>query len=213
MHGTVRLLLGLALLLSLTACTTNRPVALSLDPNPAAQSEASSATVASSTTDATAAVGKEQTILSAVPAALESAAKATADQGTKIPDLSQATPKIVAYIFVARTGKLDYLFEVRDDGRAYELYAYPTKPDPAKLMGGELPADEAALLQPPSGTREIAAAAAVKAIMEKSPAGRAQVFIYGYNLGFVDKSGAPVTSPGGQPFQISVDPNGKLVEI
>ena len=212
MHGTVRLMLGFALLLSLTACATNRPVALSLDPNPAA-SAASSSTVVSPAIDATAAAAKEQTILSAVPAALESAAKATADQGSKMPDLSQATPKIVAYILVARTGKLDYLFEVRDDGQAYELYAYPTKPDPAKLMGGELPADEAALLQSPSGASEVAAAAAVKAIMEKSPAGKAEVYIYGYNLGFVDKSGALVTSPGGEPFQISVDPNGKLVEI
>ena len=98
-------------------------------------------------------------------------------------------------------------------GRPTSCTHYPNKPDPAKLMGGELPADEAALLQPPSGASETAAAAAVKAIMEKSPAGGAEVFVYGYNIGFVDKSGAIVTSPGGEPFQISVDPNGKVVEI
>jgi hypothetical protein len=205
----------IAVLLSLVACATDRPVVLSLDPSPAATSALATSTAGatSPTADASATITREQAVLAAVPAALKSAKQASSETGAKLPDLSQATPKITSYVLIARAGKLSYPFEVREDGQAYELFGYPAKPNPAKLMGDVMPADEAALLQQPSGAREIAAAAAVKAVMEQSPAGGAEIFIYGYNIGFVDAQGRAIASPEGGAFQISVDPSGKLVGL
>lgn len=209
------LLLGAAVALSLGACSKKAVVRLSPTVGAPASSSSASATVDTSRASdaATATAGHEQGILAAVPAALVSAAQVTAEQGVKMPDVSAATPEIASYILVARTGKLDYLFEVMGDGQAYELYRYPDKPNPAKLEGGELPKDEAASLVLPLGARETAAAAAVKAVMDKVPAADAAVFIYGYNIGFIGRDGRPVMSPEGGAFRISVDPSGRLVEI
>ena len=214
------LLLAAAVALSLTACAKKVTPSPSATPGPTSGSapatgalEASASAVASPAPVASIPVNHDLVILGGVPAALKSAAQVAADQDTKLPDLSTATPEITSYILVARTAKNDYLFEVFGDGKAYEMYEYPKKPNPAKLHGGKLPSEEASVLQEPRSAGETSASAAVQAVMDKSPAGQARVFIYGYNIGFVGKNGKPVKAPEGGRFLISVDPSGKLVEM
>ena len=209
------LVLTAALALSLGACskkTAEKPVPTAT--RPAASTPGSSAAPATTSAAGSAASGtREGVVFAALPEALKSAAEAAKEEGFKLPDVSGAKPSIKSIELVARTGKLDYLFEVFADGKVYELYAYPEKPNPASLTEAELSPEEVAVLEPPLGAKETAAAEAVKALMAKSPAGgTVDVLIYGYSIGFTGKDGKPVLFEG-EPFLIEVDPKGKLVGV
>ncbi len=91
-------------------------------------------------------VDREQVVLARVPKALKSAKQATAEQGTKLPDLAGATAR--DHVVHLRRARGEGRLPVRGVRRwqAYEIYEYPKKPNPAKLMGGELPPEEAKIL-------------------------------------------------------------------
>lgn len=199
------LLLVVALPTALSACST-APVATDPDGTTTAQ-------VRPAKVDPYAAIpteGEHETsAVEAVAEALKYVEKTTKEQGREVTDLSGGTPTLVSYTLQARVGERTCLFEVRGDGKAYELYRYPDTPDPEKLFWQDSVVGGAARVAEPLGTGETAAAAAVRKIVEEADAGGdVKVSIYGYNFYWITEDGTPVKTPGGSPFTLLIDPSG-----
>lgn len=151
----------------------------------------------------------ERAAVEAVVEALKYVEKTTQEQGREVTDLSQGTPTLVSYTLQAKAGKRTCLFEVRGDGKAYELYRYPATPDPAKLFWQDSTLSKGARMAEPLGTGETAAAAAVGKVVEDAATGEdVTVSIYGYNFYWIKDDGTPVSTPGGAPCTLSIDPEG-----
>lgn len=151
----------------------------------------------------------EKAAYDAVPAALAYVQKTTREQKRTVTDVSAGTPTLVSYTLEARVGDRVSLFEVRGDGKAYELYRYPASPDPAKLFWQNVSGASGARLVEPLGAGESAAAAAVAKVMEQAvPGQKATIQIQGYNFYWIKKDGTPVNTPGGSPFTMMIDPSG-----
>jgi hypothetical protein len=151
----------------------------------------------------------EQAAYAALPAALASAQKTTRQQKRPVTDVSAGKATLVSYTLQAKVGDRLVLFEVRGDGKAYELYRYPVTPDPAELFWQDARVAQGAHLAKPAGPGETAAAAAVEKIVEAAAPGQAStILVYGYNFYWIKPDGTPVNTPGGSPFTISIDPAG-----
>jgi len=154
----------------------------------------------------------EQAAYDAVPAALSSAQKTTKAQKRPVTDVTSAKATLVSYTIQVEQGARLVLFEVRGDGKAYELYRYPAAPDPKKLFWQDAALAEGANLARPAGPGETAAAAAVKKVVDLAAPGKAAVIsMSGYNFYWIRADGTPVNAPGGSPFTISIDPVGNAV--
>lgn len=151
----------------------------------------------------------EKAAMNAVSEALKYVEKTTAEQGREVTDLSGGTATLVSYTLQATAGKRTCLFEVRGDGKAYELYRYPDTPDPGKLFWQTAEGGKGARVAEPTGTGETAAAAAVRKIVEEAVAGeQVRVAVYGYNFYWIKSDGTPVRTPAGAPCTLSIDPEG-----
>ena len=125
--------------------------------------------------------------------------------------VSDAKRSLFSYTIAARTGGKEVLFEVRADGVAHSLFAYPAAPDPGKLLYVDMSLESGAATAAPTGKSELAAAAAVAAVMAKAkPGERIEVLMYGYHFAFIGADGQPVATSNGQPFEITIDPMGNL---
>jgi hypothetical protein len=150
----------------------------------------------------------EKAAYAAVPAALRAVGQTTLQQSRPVVDTSRGKPTLVSYSLEARVGKRYVLFEVRGDGKAYELYRYPDAPDPKKLFWQDA-AGTGSRLANPAGPGETAAADAVRAVMEAAAPGEtAVVSIYDYDFYWLKADGTPVMATGGSPFRVSIDPQG-----
>jgi hypothetical protein len=151
----------------------------------------------------------EKAAMDAVPEALKYVEKTTEEQGREVTDLTGGTATLVSYTLQATVGKRTCLFEVRGDGKAYELYRYPDTPDPGKLFWQDAAVGKGARVAEPAGTGETAAATAVRKIVEEAVAGeQVKVAVYAYNFYWIKDDGTPVRTPGGAPFTLSIDPEG-----
>jgi hypothetical protein len=151
----------------------------------------------------------EKAAMAAIPAAIKTAAKSAVDSGKKATDLTGATATLFAYQVNVEVGNQMTMFEVRADGKAYGLYAYPAEPDPAKLLWQPAANNEGAYLEAPVGEQETAAVAAVAKVVEAARPGKAaKSMIYGYMFVWIGADGKPVKTAGGQDFTISIDPKG-----
>lgn len=152
----------------------------------------------------------EKAALDAVPAGLSEIDTLNKTTGRTRPDMTGATPTLYYYSLSAAVGDQITLFEVRADGKAYGLFAYPAAPDPAKLMWSPAEMNEGAFLTPAQGDRETAAVAAVKAVMDKAkPGEKADIEMHGYGFVFM-KDGQPIKTDTGQVYSISLDPKGNV---
>lgn len=174
----------------------------------------------SSNTSATAPAGTPYTPIStdgpqeskaaaALPAALKTAAGVAKTQDRTLPDLSGANATLVSYVLQAQVGDQIALFDVRADGRAYELYKYPVAPSPQKLSWQPAGASEGAALADPASNLEREAVAAVTSVVKTAkPGSEPTVKITGYVFYWIGTDHKPVTTDGGAPFNMTIDPAG-----
>lgn len=197
--------LALALVLALSACGTSGA--------PASQGGSETSTAQPTKVDPYAAIPRdgvhEQAAYAAIPEALKYVEQTTTEQGRTFTDLNGGKATLVSYTLQATAGARICLFEVRGDGKAYELYRYPASPDPQKLFWQKASVAEGARLVEPLGTGEKAAAASVRKIVEQAAPGEdVTVMISGYNFYWIGSDGMPLNTPGGVPFSVSIDPSG-----
>jgi uncharacterized membrane protein len=139
-------MLAMLLLVAAAGCTNGGAGTPGARAGGAAAASAAGSTAAASSTPAgragpyatiglSAGTPHENAALAAVPAALQAAASQKSSQGQPMPaSVSDATAVLFAYVLTARVGGRETLFEVRADGKAYQLYRYPAPPDPASLL-------------------------------------------------------------------------------
>jgi hypothetical protein len=193
------------LALSLVACSTPAPLSTSSAPPKAAVQPVKVDPYAAIPADGP----HEKAAYAAVPEALEFARGMAAQQKRPLTDVSAATATLVSYTLEARVGTRLALFEVRGDGKAYELYRYPAAPDPRTLFWRDASGTDSAFLAKPAGPGETAAAAAVRKVVEEAaPGDAATVSIYGYNFYWIKPDGTPMSTAGGSPFTMNIDPAG-----
>jgi hypothetical protein len=151
----------------------------------------------------------EAKAVDSLASALKTAADAVKTQGKTPPDLSGATATLVAYQLYSRVGDQVALFEVRADGRAYELYRYPSPPNPKALKWTPIEYSEGVVLVDPSSNGERGAVAAVISITKTAkPSSKPTVQVSGYTFYWIKSDGKPVETKDGGPFNLLVDPNG-----
>jgi hypothetical protein len=153
---------------------------------------------------------QEKKAAAALPSALKTAADSVKSQGKTPPDLSGATATLVSYQLQARVDDQIALFEVRADGRAYEMFRYPTPPNPKTLKWSPIEYAEGSVLTDPASNPERAAVAAVTSIVKTArPSSTPVVKISGYTFFWISSEGTPVETKDGGPFSLMVDPDGE----
>jgi hypothetical protein len=151
----------------------------------------------------------EANAVDSLSSALKTAAEAAKAQGKTPPDLSGATATLVAYQLYSRVGDQVALFEVRANGRAYELFRYPTPPAPKALKWTPAAYAEGAVMVDPSSNAERGAVAAVMSITKiAKPSSKPVVRISAYSFYWIKADGTPVQTKDGGPFNLTVDPKG-----
>lgn len=151
---------------------------------------------------------QEQAAVAGLSRALASVAESATPQGKKIPDLTGAKPTLVAYVVRATLTGQAVLFEVRADGRAYELHAYPSAPDPAKLTWRPVSAGSGGSAKPADNAERAAVAAVASIVKIAAPDSKPTVRIGGFLFYWIKADGKPVTGKSGTVFSVTVDPSG-----
>jgi hypothetical protein len=205
MKRALAVLLVVALASGVVACS-------SAAPKPSATGSSTGNSTGSSAADPYAPIATdgahETAALDAVPAALANVTTVNKGQGKSTSDVAGATPTLFAYNLQATVGDRLVLFEVHADGKACELFRFPTPADPTKLLWQSTANNAGAVLGAPQGEGETAATAAVKAVMDVAASGKtAQIKMSGYAFCFV-RDGQPVKTSNDQVFYLSVDPKG-----
>jgi len=151
----------------------------------------------------------EASASAAIPNALKTVADAAKTSKKAPPDFSNATATLVAYVVQATVADQAILFEVRADGRAYELFHYPSPPAPQHLLWQPASNSAGAVVVDPRSSAERGAASGVASIIKISkPNATAEVKMYGYVFYWIKGDGTPVLVAGGQPFSLTIDPKG-----
>jgi hypothetical protein len=177
---------------------------------PAGSTTATAAAAASGPYAAIAIAGAhEKAAESALSAAVVVANDSAKSQKKTPVDVTDATATLVAYVVQAQVADQVALFEVRADGRAYELYKYPAPPDPKALSWQPATVSEGAFLTDAASNGESEAVAAVEAVVKIAKPGEAPtVKVYGYTFFWIKADGTPASTVGGTPFSVTVDPKG-----
>ncbi len=193
-----------AALLGIAGCGTRTPVA---PPGGSSEPTRTSPPLAAPYAAIPTSGQHEAAALAALPKALQAVVASATPQGKKVPDLSGAKPTLIAYVVRATLDDRAVLFEVRADGRAYELGAYPSVPDPSRLTWRPVTESTGTGVKAASDGERAAIAAVTSIIKIGAPDGKPTVRIGGYNFNWI-RAGKPVTSTGTTVFRVTVDPTG-----
>jgi len=151
----------------------------------------------------------EKAAEAALPAALALAADSAKSQKKASTDVTGATATLVSYVVQAQVGEQIVLFEVRADGHAYELYKYPTPPNPKALSWQDAALSEGAYLTDAASNGEREAVSAVASVVKIAKPGETPtVKLSGYTFFWIKTDGTPVNTAGGTPFSVTIDPKG-----
>jgi hypothetical protein len=151
----------------------------------------------------------EKAAEAALPGALVVANDSAKAQKKTPIDVTDATATLVAYVVQAQVADQVALFEVRADGRAYELYKYPTPPNPKALPWQPASVSVGAFLTDATSNGEREAISAVASLVKIAKPGETPaVKVYGYTFFWIKADGTPASTVGGTPFSITVDPKG-----
>lgn len=141
----------------------------------------------------------EQAALAALPELTESQKGADPLADADWDAIEAAEPRLVAYIVRVDLGEQVSLFEVRADGIAHNLYGYHRAFDSGAIVWTTSAVEQNATAAPAS-TGEMAAAAAVDAVMRDAfPDDAFTVSIKGYRFAYVLEEGSPVV------FEVGVE--------
>ena len=140
----------------------------------------------------------ESAALAALPAALEQAR----EMSWTVPDLTDAEPRLVAYLVRVDMDDNVALFEVRADGEAHNLYAYQTPFDSGTIVWTPTEMAETPFAEAQSDL-EKAAVAAVETAMKADFDDPMMTNIHGYRFVYV-KDDALV-------YGVEVSPEGDII--
>jgi hypothetical protein len=153
----------------------------------------------------------EKAAAAALPAAIADAIERNKSMGRTTVDVTKAKAVLYAYEVVATVGDKTTLMEVRKDGKAYGLYAWGMKPDPAKTIWTSVSlTDPTQNVAPASEPEKAAVAACTELAGTLAPGKTATVQMNGYFFVFVGADGKPLKDSNGQGCMIAVTPKGML---